>query len=51
MWLQNFENRLAMTNLRRSIIMGKDKNGSFGWLLSQSGERKGDAQKCRSNNP
>lgn len=21
--------------------MGKDKNGSFGWLLSQSGERKG----------
>jgi len=22
-------------------MMGKDKNGSFGWLLSQSGERKG----------
>ena len=22
-------------------IVGKDKNGSFGWLLSQSGERKG----------
>ena len=21
--------------------MGKDKNGSFGWLLSQSGERNG----------
>ncbi len=42
MWLQNFENRLAMTNLRRCIIiMGKDKNGSFGWLLSQPGEREG----------